>query len=131
MPSKKEKKDAYEDNVVQKVMNKLKDVATDFSTLDVVTLTGTIDISSAIDKDGKFQIKQMNKILGDSLKKLDGSLNVVAFTHLDLDSDAVAFVKDQITDEDKERILVHNEMVKTAQAARRGVINMLKELLLN
>ena len=94
-------------------------------TIDVVTVSGTIEVKLAGDK---IDFKNLVKSIQQNVSKTGGTVHVVAFTHIDFDKDAVNFVKSGLTPEEEPMIKAHNEMLKTANEARLAVINFVKGL---
>lgn len=88
----------------------------DLSTLDVVTMSGTINLTVN-------QIKGFQDILG-SLAGGNNNLHTVAVSHHEIDYDAALFVKDNLTESEKELLQMHMETVKTAQEMRNKVVEL-------
>lgn len=105
------------------VIKAIKDAVGDFTTLDVVTLTGEIKITSSVADGGK-KI-DLKKLYQEIASKAESDLQVVAFTHIDFDCDSVCFVKKEY---EVELLEAHRKMVETAQQTRQAVIDMLKAI---
>ena len=99
-------------------------IGADVTTLDVVTLTGEITVDSAVENK-KISLK---KLYGEveSQTAVKGKLDVVAFTHIDLDADAINFVNKDLTEEKKALVAAHNESVRAAQETRAGIVSMVR-----
>ena len=107
-------------------IKRLEEVGEDLATLDVATLSGSVKVT--VDGD-KIDFKALVKSIQAEVTKAQGTVQIVAFTHIDIDKDAVQFVKSGLTAEEAPLIDAHNEMVKTSQEARMSVVNFLKGLI--
>ena len=106
-------------------IDRLEAVGQDLATLDVATLSGNVQVTVQSDK---IDFKALVKSIQDQVTQADGTVQIVAFTHIDIDKDAVQFVKSGLTAEEAPLIAAHNEMVKTSQEARMAVVQFLKDL---
>ncbi|MEN7548853.1 hypothetical protein AAG747_13105 [Rapidithrix thailandica] len=107
----------------------------DLATLSVTTYTGNLTMKA--DKILK-RTKSGNKITGFNTKALIESLSdgananmdfkLVGFTYLDVDSDAVVFVKENLTPEQQTLMEAHRSMVAASQEARMAFLKFIKEL---
>jgi hypothetical protein len=100
----------------------------DIITVDVVTLTGRIKITALQNDEKKFDLKKLYERIEDG-SALDGEMSVVAFTHIDIDADAIHFVKSDLTEEDRALLTAHNEAVRAAQDTREGIVRMVRSFL--
>lgn len=92
----------------------VKKICNDLVTLDVVTVTGTIDLTLA---------KGTNtEALLTELTSQKAKAKVVASSNHQIDYDAVVFVKESPTPQEIELIKLHMETVKSAQEMRSKVI---------
>ena len=144
------------------ILDKLKEVGksiedgiSDLTSLDVVTITGTINIKTdsagnttpaagqtAAGTDGgnpdvkpsspqepkPLQLQELHKDLMNQVVSAKSDFSVLAFTHIDMDADSTNYVRSDLSAEDAALVHAHNEMVKTAQETRMGAIRMLMEM---
>lgn len=108
------------------IVNRIGRWTEDVVSLDVVTLTGSISISTATGDDG-INLAKLYEEIGNKAK-VEGNLEVVAFTHIDLDKDAINYVKSGLSEAEQPMIEAHNAMVDTAQKARQAFLMLAKEL---
>ena len=108
-----------------KFIDRIKAAGEDLLSIDVVTLTGNVNVTI---KGDKIDFDALVKSLQTQVAKTDGTIKIVAFTRIDVDKDAVQFVKSGLSSEEAPMVSAHNEMVKTAQDARMAVVNFLKGL---
>lgn len=113
---------------LKNVLERIRDTAEDIVTLDVVTLSGTLELKLAAGAggDNPLELKKLYKKLEES--STAGNMEVVAYTHIDFDKDAVNFVKQGLGEADLPLVQAHNEMVKTAQEGRLAIIRAVKEM---
>jgi hypothetical protein len=112
---------------LEKLLQDIKDGVQDLATLDVVTLTGQIKISSSMPGNtNNLDLKRLYESIEKNAKK-DADLEVVAFTHIDFDCDAVNFVKTGAGEGEKTILEAHTQMVKTAQETRQSMIKLVRE----
>lgn len=111
---------------LKNVLGKVRDAADDITSLDVVTLSGEVDLKGAMPADALSLPALYKQILKQA--KVEANIQVVAFTHIDLDRDAVNFVKSTLSEAEAPMVQAHNEMVKTAEGARRAFVQMVKEV---
>jgi hypothetical protein len=120
-------------SVIDKIKTAAADAVNDLTTLDVVTLTGTIDISANV-KDGKINLKKVYENVVKNAKgttSAKAALKVVAFTHLDFDCDSVNFAKEDLTEAQEMLLKAHRETVSVAQETRMAVVKMIKEVIVS
>lgn len=128
-----EKKDVK--TALQGIWDTLKDVAGDLSTLEVLTLSGEMNLLlDSKDKPGgspeakSFNLKNRDAILDMIANPTDqtkGKFYVVAYSRIDFDHDTVNFAMQNPTEEDKRLYQLHVDSIKAAQDARAAFINML------
>jgi hypothetical protein len=100
----------------EEAFNKVAAEIKDLATLDVMTLSGTINLavtgaggnSQGIDPTAFYERLKTEAASGSTIQ-------VVAFTHKEVDSDSVVFVR---SDADSKLLAAHQEMVKAADQAR-------------
>jgi hypothetical protein len=99
----------------------------DLSTLDVVTLSGSIDLTSGQGTSPNLELSKLPELISNAIKGGATKVNVkvVAFTHVEGDLDTTHFVE---TDANASLLEAHKEIVKTAHDARNSFLRMLKEL---
>ena len=86
----------------------------DMITLDVVTLSGNIELTLT-------DVKDLETLFA-KIEPLQANLDVVAVSHHDVDYDAVQFIRSG--QESSELTTLHNETVKTAMEMRQKVVEM-------
>lgn len=108
-----------------KFWDSIEAMVTDIATLDVVTLTGEIDVTlnqQAADGTITFQ---------DILSNIKGvksqGLNALAVTHIEADMDTALFVKDGLSPEQQNLLTMHNQTVEQARTARNAFIQSVIE----
>ena len=92
----------------------VKKICNDLVTLDVVTVTGSIDLTLA-------KGKSVEALLTE-LTSQKAKAKVVASSNHQIDYDAVVFVKESPTPQELELIKLHMETVKSAQEMRSKAI---------
>ncbi len=108
-------------------MNFIKDLVT----LDVITVTGDLKVKKDVisgtadddsNPDGK--VIDFETLFSRSSGKLviDADMDVVAATHIEIDRDTFTYVKQVLTDNDKELLKMHMDSVNAASAARADII---------
>lgn len=112
---------ADQEDAVKQFWGTIKTFFGDLATLDVVTMTGTIGLTA--DKITGF--KEIMKELASTGSKL----HTVAVSHHEIDFDAALFVKDNLSDSEKELLKMHLETVKAAQEMRNKVVEMITNAL--
>ncbi|MDP3434795.1 MAG: hypothetical protein Q8T04_17785 [Bacteroidota bacterium] len=106
----------------EKIVKAIDETITDFTTLDVITISG--DIKTIIKDDNKF-IQPVELIKNYDPKT--STIRVEAFTHVDLDQDVIQFYRDGLKEEDLTYKL-HQQAVESSKAARQAVLNFIKEV---
>ncbi|MCP4663790.1 MAG: hypothetical protein GY856_51050 [bacterium] len=109
-----------EESLFSRIRDALVSAGKDAANLDVVTLTGEINISSSVE-DNSIKLKKLFEVIQDNAKT-DTDLEVVAYTHVDLDSDSIHFVSKKSPPETL--LTAHNDAVLAAQATRQGIVEM-------
>ena len=105
------------------ILSKIKDGFKDIATLDVATVTGTIQLTNTADG-----ISWESLVNDDASKIQSANLNVVAFTHSQWDCDSVNFVKEELTPGEQELLLSHQNTVTATHETRRKAVEMLLEI---
>lgn len=95
----------------------------DVTALDVVTLTGNlklVDPGTVYDSTKRdFDWNEFFKKVTEGMKPSQtNELEIVAYTHADLDLDTAMFVKRTLSDTDKALLAAHNTAVESAQKSR-------------
>ena len=88
----------------------------DLATLDVVTMTG--DIKLKIE-----DVTGFEDIL-DKLQNNGSNVHALAVSHHEIDYDAAIFVKENLSESEKELLDMHVETVKAAQEMRNKVVEL-------
>ncbi|MDY6879190.1 MAG: hypothetical protein SV686_02965 [Thermodesulfobacteriota bacterium] len=116
-------------NSFQTFLENFKSGVADLTTLDVVTLTGEIKISSSMPGDPKkIDLQELYRHIEESAG-MEGKLKVVSFTHIDGDCDVVNFVGSELGEAEQVLLKAHREIVKTSQETRQAMVKFIKELL--
>lgn len=111
------------------LIDKIETTAVDFTTLDVVTLTGNIKLVLAGEGDQKkfMKIPQIiDKYYGDA----GSQINFIAISHFDFDQDTVQFVKENLSVEEQKLFELHKQTVESSKVARIAMLNFIKEAVL-
>ena len=88
----------------------------DLATLDVVTMTGDI----------KLELEDLTRF-DDIITKLqskESDVHTLAVSHHEIDYDAAVFVKNNLSESEKELLEMHVETVKAAQEMRNKVVEL-------
>lgn len=104
----------------------------DVATLDVLTLSGRIDLvadqydpaKKTFDWDTLFANVAAKMKAGD-----DSKLTVVAYTHAEWDMDSVNFVRQELSEGDRALLTAHHAAVEAAQKSRFAAVKAVAELL--
>lgn len=121
MPNTIQNKEVTKRTLKQKITDFIEDTAT----LDVLTLTGNIDlvIKEGAPKEGEseFQWDAIFKKIAAQLKadEQTTAVSVLAYTHAEWDQDSVNFVAEEA---DASLVTAHNDAVKAAHEARLNAI---------
>ncbi len=110
---------------LERLVNAIDETVTDFTTLDVVTVSGKIQSIIVTDGDKKKYLKPIDLIQNYDPANTD--IHVEAFTHIDFDQDVIQFYKDGITENDLTYKL-HQQAVEASRTARLAVLNFIKEV---
>lgn len=102
-------------------IDKIKDAIKDTKTLDVVTTTGTITLTSADMGAGNWE--DIADKVSEKIKAAE--ISVVAYTHSQWDCDTFMFVKASASDEEQKLVESHAAVVDAAHATRREAVKML------
>ncbi len=127
----------------QAFRNWLDKSAHDLSSVTVATITGDVKITASTGERADVRdiakilksISSITKVDLDTLdRNLDIDLELVAFTHVDIDKDTIHFVNSDFAqnsgDGSKSQLLsAHNDMVKTANEARSQMLQTITKIL--
>jgi hypothetical protein len=111
--------------IIEGAVAKMEEAIGDVTSLDVVTLTGSISIKNSLDDKNNIKLKRLWAAIQEQATA-EADLTIVAFTHIDLDADSINFVDRNLTEEKKALLIAHNESVKAAQETRSGIVAMVK-----
>lgn len=101
--------------------DKIKDAIKDTTTLDVVTASGSIQLTAAdMGDDGWENIAE--KV---SAKVKAANVNIVAFTHTQWDCDTFMFVKENLSESEQALVESHAAVVDASHATRRAAVKLL------
>lgn len=115
---------------LKSVLENIRNAAQDIVTLDVVTMTGEININASehMTKD-RFDVgKLVDTLMAGAPVEQKLTVKVLALTHLEMDQDCIQFVRQDLTDSEKPLVEAHNAMVKTATEARNSLLLTIKEI---
>lgn len=114
-----------------KIGKQLLNVAVDFTTLNVTTLTGSYDHIINTKEQGKNKVRtkfhEFTKELGKP-GAVDAKVSLVAHTHVDFDHDTVNFVDENVNPTGDFLFDIHIAAVNSAKTSRSAFIRMLKEM---
>lgn len=106
-------------------IDKIKDAIKDTTTLDVVTTTGSIQLTAGDMTGGDWE--KIADTVSQKIKQAD--INVVAYTHSQWDCDTFIFVKTSPSDEELKLVESHAAVVDAAHATRREAVRMLADVI--
>ena len=120
-------------DLLQSLKSGLTNFVNDITNLDVMTLTGVIEVQTS---GQQLDLSETYKALATATQPVPGAggattsaaVNVVAFTHIDLDKDTVHFVKSSLTDAEQPLLTSHMDMLKSALEARQAFIDTVKDI---
>lgn len=121
---------AEKDDLKTKLKEKIKSFITDTATLDVITLTGDIELVTEADTSGDpaKEIFNWDKIFEKVAKEMKTSQNskvsIVAYTHAEWDQDSVNYVA---KDADVKLVEAHGKSVASAHESRMNAIKSVVE----
>ena len=116
-------------NAVQSWMQKIGAAAENLATLDVMTITGTLVLTSASgSNDSPLTPSKLFESLKGAVNKDVTQFKVIAMTHKEIDFDAVNFVAENLTDSEKTLLASHAELVKASEDGRLAFLKMLAGL---
>ena len=110
------------------ILNGINNAITDFTTLEVTTITGEIN-RIANDK-GQFDSEGLVKTINNPNGDINQNLQIVAHTRIDFDNDTILFVKSDLNDAEKELFKLHNESIENAKKSRQEMIKFMSDVIL-
>lgn len=108
------------------IIDNIKEEVVDFTTLDVVTLTGNLK-SVIKEGEGTESVMSIEEILqqkGDN----QGDVKVLAFTRVNLDQDVTQYVMEGLSDEQQKMYELHKATVESSKESRQAFIKFIKEV---
>ena len=114
-------------STLKKVLESIRNAADDITTLDVVTLTGSVTITGLTDQNNEIDLKALNKAIQKNAIA-NTNMTLLAYTHIDLDSDTIHFVKSGLSEGEAPLVEAHNAMVKSSQDARLAFVKAVKDV---
>lgn len=114
---------------LQSLAQKIAGAVDDLASLEVTTYTGSFNltINDIVEQDGdQFRIKSL---MQNNPVTLNANLQLLAYSRFEIDSDVASIVKSDLSDQDKELLSAHNELVKTAQEARKSMLDFIQSLI--
>lgn len=109
-------------------LSKLASAAADLASLDVMTLTGAIELkpqANAVSLDPGDLYAALQGAVGNDGKSL---LRVVALTHKAADHDSTTFIAENLSEADAKLVEAHHEMVDLADRARLETVRLLARM---
>jgi len=106
------------------IATKISAAAQDFTTLEVVTCTGTINVK--LDGDAPVNLKDVLALVKDAAGPTAGQVKIAAYTNIDFDQDTVVFRQDGA---DAEILQLHDNAVQAAQESRKAMLHFIKEVI--
>jgi hypothetical protein len=102
----------------------------DLITLDVVTVTGDMEVITKKKVKGANKAKNANFVLDfetlfgreDGKATINGNLRVIAATHVEVDKDTLTFVASDLTESERELLDMHLKTVTAASEARANIV---------
>ena len=119
--------DSTQDDLLKSLKQKIVDFVKDTVTLDVLTLTGTVemqpeeitDSGNSSNSTNKFKWDDIFKNVAEKLKTKDSGVSIVAYTHAEWDMDSVNFVA---SNPDSKLAEAHSKIVASAHEARMNAV---------
>lgn len=114
---------------LQDLAKKVANAVDDLASLEVTTYTGSFNLSinDIVEQDGdQFRIKSL---MQNNPVTLNAKLELLAYSRFEIDADVASIVKSNLTAQDQELLTAHNELVKTAQEARKSMLGFVKDLI--
>jgi hypothetical protein len=121
---------AEKDDLKSTLKDKIKNFITDTATLDVITLTGNIELvtDTETSTDSSKEIFNWDKIFEKIVKEMKAAQNskvsIVAYTHAEWDQDSVNYVA---KDADAKLVEAHGKSVASAHESRMNAIKSVVE----
>jgi hypothetical protein len=112
---------ANKEDVENSFWDTVKKLATDMVTLDVVTVTGNLELS--VDKG-----TDIESVLG-AMKAKKGKFEVVAYSDHQIDYDSILYVKKDPSPRELELVELHMETVRSAQEMRAKTIEFVGKII--
>lgn len=124
------------------ISDKIKKFVEDAASLDVLTLTGRIEFSTApvqTEPESANQSKKLNfkwdglfdRVIAGMAPNAEAAnkLTVIAYTHAEFDFDSVCFVQEGLSTENKQLLAAHHAAVEAAQKSRFEAVRIVTDLL--
>ena len=108
------------------VIDRIVNTAKDLTVLNVATLTG--DVNVTLDGAGNFDFNHIVDSLRTEAAKTDGTVKLVALTHIEMDQDVVHFEKADLTDAERLLVTSHGDLVDTSKNARMDFLDFVKRV---
>ena len=109
-------------NLGQTIAEKISDAAS----LDVVTLSGDF-VLTVSDVVGTGQKKfDIDNVMTKLTANANANLNLVAYTSIKIDGDQTNIVKDNLSEEQKELVKFHREMIEAGINSRKAIVDLIK-----
>lgn len=109
--------------------NKVANAVDDLASLEVTTYTGSFNltINDIVEQNGdQFRIKSL---MQNNPVTLNAKLELLAYSRFEIDADVASIVKSNLSAQDQDLLAAHNELVKTAQEARKSMLEFVKDLI--
>ncbi|WP_116127944.1 hypothetical protein [Lewinella sp. IMCC34183] len=123
MPSNKDKNaeptpETYDNLAAQPAENNVQTYIKDLLTLDVVTLTGNVDLAVTGANGERLRLGRLYNRIEEMYMAEDSQVRVLAITHVELDKDSVTYIKEGLSTQDEKLLTYHLETVRAASEAR-------------
>jgi hypothetical protein len=114
--------------ILRDVLTQIRDAADDLAHIDVITLTGQIELRAAVSgEENRFRLGKLYQSILSAVS--DGSsIKVVAYSRKDPDLDAIHFVTNTLSTEEKELLATHCDMVRAAEEGRTAFLRTIADL---
>jgi hypothetical protein len=114
--------------ILKNILTEIRDAADDLAHIDVLTITGDIDLkAAAAPEENRFRLARLYQGLLAAVGQ-DSKIKVVAYSRKDPDLDAIHFVTGTLSTEEKELLATHCEMVRAAEEGRAAFLRTIADL---
>lgn len=111
-------------NLADKIGDEIKDLAS----LEVTTYSGTFSLSYDTLKAQGISGFNIQNLIDNNQANMQASLNLIAYSRFEIDSDASNIVKSNLTPQEQTLIEAHKAMVQSAMEARKATFEMIQKM---